>query len=196
MAQEKQQEKENQKKVNQKSIYEELEFDSEVSITILPGSIEVKGKKASIKRLILHKNIDFAVSDNTIIVSSQDESKKVKKMINSYKAHIKNMIRGVKEPYTYRLKVCSGHFPMNVHLEKNKLVIKNFFGEKYPRTVELKEGVQVKIENDIITVQSADKELAGQTSATIEQLTRRPGYDPRIFQDGIYVITKDGKELK
>ena len=174
----------------QKGLVEELEFDSEVSIKIHSHSIEVQGKKLSISRPILHRNITFAVAGNTFKVSSNDENKKVKKMVNSYIAHVKNMIAGVKSPYIYKLKICSGHFPMNVQLEKTKFVIKNFLGEKFPRTVQLKEGVIVSIEGDIITVQSADKELAGQTSATIEQLTRRPGFDSRIFQDGIYIIDK------
>ena len=85
---------------------------------------------------------------------------------------------------------------MNVRITVNKLVIKNFLGEKVPRTLEFKNGVQVKVDGDLIHVVSNSKELAGQVSADIEQLTRRPGYDTRVFQDGCYIISKDGKELK
>ncbi|MDP6647875.1 MAG: 50S ribosomal protein L6, partial [Candidatus Woesearchaeota archaeon] len=62
--------------------------------------------------------------------------------------------------------------------------------------LQIKEGATVKVEGDLINVTSTNKETAGQVSADIEQLTRRPGYDKRIFQDGIYIINKDGKELK
>jgi large subunit ribosomal protein L6 len=62
--------------------------------------------------------------------------------------------------------------------------------------LDLKNDADVKIEGDLIYVTSQNKETAGQASADIEQLTRRPGYDTRIFQDGIYIINKDGKELK
>ena len=37
--------------------------------------------------------------------------------------------------------------------------------------------------------------LAGQTAADIEQMTRRPSFYTRIFQDGIYITIKDGKEI-
>ena len=85
---------------------------------------------------------------------------------------------------------------MNVSIAGNKFVVKNFLGEKVPRVLQLKQGAEVKIEGDMIYILSPNKETAGQVSADIEQLTRRPGYDSRIFQDGIYIINKDGKQLK
>jgi large subunit ribosomal protein L6 len=84
---------------------------------------------------------------------------------------------------------------MNVSVSNKKLIIKNFFGEKIPREVKLK-NANVKVEGELIYVTSQNKETAGQISADIEQVTRRPGYDTRVFQDGIYIINKDGKEMK
>ena len=54
----------------------------------------------------------------------------------------------------------------------------------------------MKVEGELIHVAGTNKEIAGQVSADIEQLTRRPGYDTRIFQDGIWITSKDGKEMK
>ncbi len=62
--------------------------------------------------------------------------------------------------------------------------------------MKIKEDVDVKVEGDKVTVESPDKEKAGQCAASIEQLTKRTGYDSRIFQDGIWVVSKSGKELK
>ena len=85
---------------------------------------------------------------------------------------------------------------MTVTISDNKLHVKNFLGEKVPRVLNLKEGTTVKVDGALIHVTSSSKELAGQVSGDIEQLTRRPGFDTRVFQDGIYIINKDGKELK
>jgi large subunit ribosomal protein L6 len=85
---------------------------------------------------------------------------------------------------------------MNVSLEGNKLSIKNYLGEKIPRVLEIKEGASVKVENENIVVESISKEIAGQVSADIEQISKRVGFDSRVFQDGIYIIEKDGKVLK
>ena len=84
---------------------------------------------------------------------------------------------------------------MNVAIANNELVVKNFLGEKVPRTLILKSGAEVKVEGDLIVVESVSKEIAGQISSDIEQLTRRTGYDGRIFQDGIWIIVKDDKEI-
>ena len=84
---------------------------------------------------------------------------------------------------------------MNVSISNNELIVKNFLGEKVPRTLKIKEGTTVKVEGDNIIVESTNKEIAGQVSADIEQLTRRTGYYSRIFHDGIYMINKDGKEI-
>jgi large subunit ribosomal protein L6 len=120
-------------------------------------------------------------------------NKKSKKTANSFKAHIKNMVKGANEGHIYKLKICSGHFPMTVSLKGETLEIKNFIGEKVPRTLKVLEGTTVKVDGTEIIVESINKEKAGHMAASIEQLTRRPGFDRRIFQDGIYIVEKDGK---
>ena len=85
---------------------------------------------------------------------------------------------------------------MTVSVKGSIFEIKNFIGEKVPRTTVIKEGSTVKIDGHDIIVESINKEQAGQMAASIEQLTRRPGFDTRIFQDGIYITEKDGKIIK
>ena len=82
---------------------------------------------------------------------------------------------------------------MTVKFEENKAIIKNFLGEKVDRKVELPKKVEVKLDKDIITVTSVNKEVAGQTAANLEKITKVRNKDRRIFQDGIYIINKSGK---
>ena len=84
---------------------------------------------------------------------------------------------------------------MNVALNGNVLSVSNFLGEKTPRELTIEDGVEVKVEGDQIVVTSNQKELAAQTAANIERLTRVRGKDLRIFQDGIYITEKDGKPI-
>lgn len=174
----------------------EIELPENVSASLVSKLLLIKGAKGEVKREFKQRSISIKIDDKKIVLESRRGTKEDKKMLGTSAAHIKNMIKGSLQDYVYVLKICSGHFPMNISVSGNKLIVKNFLGEKMPRTLQLKEGADVKIEGDLIYVTSPVKEIAGQVSADIEQLTKRPGYDTRIFQDGVWLISKDGKQLK
>ncbi len=176
-------------------ITKDLELPEGVSVSSDDGLLLIKGLKGETKA-VKPRNISIKIDAKKILLETKGVRKEDKKLIGTFAAHIKNMLKGSLHGHEYVLKICSGHFPMNVSIANKKLSVKNFLGEKVPRVLKLKENAEVKIEGDLIRVSSASKETAGQVSADIEQLTRRPGYDTRIFQDGIYIINKGGKELK
>jgi large subunit ribosomal protein L6 len=97
---------------------------------------------------------------------------------------------GCNEPHTYKLKICSSHFPMNVTVSGNEVTVKNLLGAKVAKTFTFPKNVSVKVEGAEITVQGADKEAAGSTAAGLEKITKRANYDRRVFQDGIYITSK------
>lgn len=185
-----------EKQKGKEKIIKEFELPEGVNAIVNSQFLTVKGPKGEVNREMKHSNISIKTENKKIILESRGQTKEDKKIIGSFTAHIKNMIRGSLQNHIYTLKICSGHFPMNVSVSGNKFSVKNFLGEKVPRVLHLKQGAEVKIESELIYVSSPNKETAGQVSADIEQLTRRPGYDSRIFQDGIYITSKDGKLLK
>ena len=105
------------------------------------------------------------------------------------------MLKGVNEKFEYKLKIAYSHFPMTVDIQGNEATIKNFIGEKIPRKSKILEGTEVSIDNGIITVTSQNKELAGQTAANFEKATKIRMKDRRVFQDGIFILSKAGKEI-
>ena len=184
------------KKEKPRETTKEIELPDTISASIDGQILLIKGPKGETKRELKQSNVSITIDNKKIIFESKGNTKEDKKIIGSLIAHAKNMIKGSLQNHTYILKICSGHFPMNVSVSGNKLIVKNFLGEKVPRVLQLKDGAEVKVEGDLIYVTSTSKEIAGQVSADIEQLTRRPWYDTRVFQDGCYIISKDGKELK
>jgi large subunit ribosomal protein L6 len=169
-----------------------IEVPEKVSVDIQTGVFTVKGPKGEVKRAFIFPKIKIIKEGNSIVFTALKPTKREKAAIYSTEAHLKNMFKGVLESAVYKLKICSGHFPMKVSLKGNVLEVKNFMGETVPRTLKIKPGVDVKVAEPEITVTSPDKELAGQTAAAIEQVTRRTNFDRRIFQDGIYITIKDG----
>lgn len=155
----------------------------------------VKGAKGELKRVVSGSNIQIEITPDAIVVKASNATKRDKMHIGTLVAHIRNMVTGVVDGFTYKLKVCASHFPMTVTLEKDVLVVKNFLGESVPRRVRIKPNASVNVSGSDITIESVDKELAGQVAADIEQLMRRPGFDRRIFQDGIYIVAKGDKTI-
>ncbi|MBS3159646.1 50S ribosomal protein L6 [Candidatus Woesearchaeota archaeon] len=172
-----------------------IKIPENIQITITGPIIKIKGPKGEIEKKLLNPHIEFKIENNElVIICTNKKIKKENKMFtNTYRAHIKNMINGVIEGYIYRLKVCSGHFPMTISIEKGYLLVKNFLGEKVPRKAKIIHGVDIKIEEEIITLNGIDKEKVGQMAGRIEQSTRITGRDKRVFQDGCYIIEKAGK---
>jgi large subunit ribosomal protein L6 len=154
-------------------------------------AITIKKGAEEIKRDYKISDVKVKLEGNKLIIEKAESNKDDKKNINSLVSHIKNAIHGLDKSYVYKLQICSIHFPMNVKMEKNKLVIKNFFGERKDRTIEINPKVSIKVENDIITLESSDKELAGQEASKLETLTRITTRDRRVFQDGIWIIKKE-----
>jgi large subunit ribosomal protein L6 len=179
-----------------KKIEDTIELPSGVQATVEGRIITVKGKKEELKRELKSLAVNMTVVENKVILSSASPTKREKRMIGSMHAHINNMIAGVTEGHIVTLKICASHFPMNVTISGKDLIVKNFFGGKVPRVLRLKEGVDVKIEGNIVKVTGADKDLVGQCAASIEQLCRITNRDKRIFQDGIYIINKYGQEIQ
>ncbi len=152
--------------------------------------ITVKHKNFQVKKKLAYPTLTISKKENKIVIEPKLFSKREKKIINTFKSHLLNMIKGVQEPYEYRVKICASHFPMTVTIEGKKLVVKNFLGEKVPRKATILQDADVKIEGDLITITSADKEIAGQVAANFEQCTRITNRDRRVFQDGLWITKK------
>ncbi len=184
------------KKKSKQGYMEEIKVPEGSEARLDKGVLCIKGKQGEDKRNFSIPGVDIEIKDGKIILSSKHSNNRFNKLIKTFKAHINNMIRGTNEGHKYLLKVCSSHFPISVAVQDKKLVIKNFVGEKVPRTVNIGSDIKVTVDGAQITVESINKEKAGQFAAFAEGITKRPGYDKRIFQDGIYITNKDGKNIK
>ena len=177
------------------NLKEKIKIPEGVEVVMEPLILRVSGPNGSLERKYYYPGLIVKKEDSSILLEYANASKKEKTVLKTLKAHIKNMLIGAKGDFTYMLKICSGHFPMNVSINGNDLTIKNFLGESVPRKVKLLEGAKVKINGAEIEIVSPDKRVAGQVAGQIEQLCRITNRDKRIFQDGCYIIHKAGKDI-
>ena len=174
---------------------DEVTIPQGVTVRVHNGTFTVKGPKGEISRMLFNPRVDFAIEGDSILITSKNASKREKTILFTLASHIKNLIQGVTEGHSYKLKVCSGHFPMTVAVKGDILEVKNFIGEAVPRKLKLDPRVKTTVEGVVITVESADLEAAGTQASRIEALCKRPGFDKRIFQDGIYITHKGETQL-
>ena len=178
-----------------KELFQKIDIHEGVEAEINKGVIKIKGSKGENQREFKLGKINIEKKENQIVLGHKTSTKKEKKIINTITAHIKNMIKGVQEKFEYKLKICSSHFPMTVEIQDDMATIKNFLGEKIPRKVKIPEGAEVEIQGEIITITSLNKESGGQAAANFEKATKIRNRDRRVFQDGIFITNKAGREM-
>ncbi len=171
-------------------IKEEITIPDNVEVTIENNNITVKGENGSLSRVFSHPKIDLKVNGKAVEVHCKNPRKKDKAFMGTFVAHIKNMIKGVTEGFEYKMKTVFSHFPIKTSVEENEFVIQNFLGERSSRRAKILEGVTVEVKGDDITVKGIDKEKVGQTVANIERETAVKNLDIRVFQDGVYRVSK------
>ncbi len=178
-----------------KELYQEIEVPEDVEVNLDGSLLKIKGLEGELERKFDLGKLELKKEGNKIIIGYKKSTKREKKLMNTIASHIRNMIKGVQKKFEYKLKVCSSHFPITVEIKEREAEIKNFLGEKISRKAKIPGGVEVNLEKDIITVKSINKELAGQVASNFEAITKAGKKDRRVFQDGVFIINKSGKEI-
>lgn len=182
----------------------------ETSIPVTPGALEkivgipentqaqsegrkitITGKRGSVVKDFTHSHIRIERTDSGFRVCSESNRKKDRALVNTMAAHIQNMIKGVNEGFTYKLKIVYVHFPITLRVEGKKILIQNFLGERTPRVTDVVGAAEVSVKGDDVTVTGSDIDAVAQTAANIQHTTRVKRKDLRKFIDGIFVYSKE-----
>jgi len=172
---------------------DEIEIPEKVQVSIADGIVKVKGPQGEVSKKLSHPRIKVEKKGNHIVVSSELPRKREKALVGTYGAHIRNMLVGTTKGFEYKMKIVYAHFPIKASVKGDVFLIENFLGEKHPRKADILGSTKVVIKGDQVSVTSPNVEDAGQTAANIERGTKIKGFDPRVFQDGIYIIEKPGR---
>ena len=172
---------------------EVVEIPQGVEVGLDGESIVVAGKGHTLRRKLWHPRLQIVVDHKEAKIRCEFPRRREAALVGTFAAHLRNMIVGVTEGFTYEMKIVYSHFPVKATVKGTEIVIENFLGEKFPRKSTILGDTKVEINGDQIVLTGPDVESVGQTAANIEQATRIRGFDPRIFQDGIYITKKAGE---
>ena len=168
----------------------ELEIPDNVTVETDHLDVTVDGPEGSVSRRLWYPDVSVETEDDTVVIESDAEDAKTNATVGTFESHITNAFHGVTEGWEYKMEVFYSHFPMQVRVDGDEVVIENFLGEKAPRRTTIHGDTDVSVDGETVRLSGPDKEDVGQTAADIEQLTKVRGKDTRVFQDGVYITQK------
>ncbi|MFA4946564.1 MAG: 50S ribosomal protein L6 [Candidatus Micrarchaeia archaeon] len=158
-----------------------------VKVEIANGVVKVAGPKGSLSRAYNNRLVSVTIKGNEVEFELLEKTTRAKNAsFHTVQAHVRNMFAGANTDYERKLKVVYAHFPISLEVKGDKVLIKNFFGEKTPREAKILPGVKVEIKGQDVIVKGADKDAVGQTASNLAKASYKGKRDERVFQDGIY----------
>ena len=171
----------------------ELQIPDDVSAETDHLELTVEGPEGSVTRRLWYPDVSVSVDGDTVVIESDEDDAQTMSTLGTFESHVENMFHGVTEGWEYEMEVFYSHFPMQVNVEGDEVVIENFLGEKAARRTTIHGDTEVQIDGEELTLTGSDIEAVGQTAADIEQLTRVTDKDIRVFQDGVYITAKPSR---
>lgn len=170
-----------------------VEIPEGVQVRLEGDDVIVSGKGHTLRRTLSHPRVRIVVEGKAAKVRCEFPRRKEAALFGTFAAHLRNMVLGVTEGFAYEMKIVYSHFPLKATVKGSEFIIENFLGEKFPRKTRILGETKVEVSGDQVLLSGPDIEAVGQTAANIEQATKIRGFDPRIFQDGIYITKKAGE---
>ncbi len=171
-------------------IREEIKAPEGVELKLLDKSIEVSGPKGKLVQKFDILGVELRMEEKKICIEISSPRRKRRAALGMIRARLLNMFTGVTNGFTYKLSVVYSHFPVTIKIDGKRVLIQNFLGERAPRVAKIVGDVKVEVKGDEIIVQGIDRDEVGQTAFNIEQATFIRHRDPRVFQDGCYIVER------
>jgi large subunit ribosomal protein L6 len=171
-----------------------IEIPEKVEVKIDGNIVVAKGPKGELRRQ-LPKGIGAKIEEDNILISpkfKKDETdRKVMALWGLSRALVANLVKGVKDGYEKKLEIEGVGY--RVAVQGNKLVLN--IGFSHPVEIEAPQGIEFKVEKNVIVVSGIDKELVGQTAADVRSRRKPEPYKGKgIRYQGEVIKIKAGKK--
>jgi large subunit ribosomal protein L6 len=171
-----------------------IPIPEKVEVKIDGDIVIAKGPKGELRRQ-LPKGISAKIENDNILifpVSKKDEAEsKMMALWGLSRALVANLVKGVKDGYEKKLEIEGVGY--RVAVQGNKLVLS--LGFSHPVEIEAPQGIEFKVEKNVIFVSGIDKELVGQTAADIRSRKKPEPYKGKgIRYQGEVIKIKAGKK--
>lgn len=149
-----------------------IEIPQGVTVTHADGVIKVQGPKATLTRVI-HPFVVVNIADNVVTVDvANKENKAERSLWGTFASHIKNMMIGVTDGFSKQLEVNGVGYKVAMQGKDIKLEV----GYSHSVIYKVPDNVLAKVEKNVITLESADKESLGATASEIRAIRKPEPY--------------------
>lgn len=167
-----------------------IEIPQGVVVKLNGFDFEAQGPKGKVNKIFRNEYVSMEMKDRKIRIFTKREKKTDLAVVGTWESIVNSSFIGVTKGFIYTMKIVYAHFPVKVTVKGNEVHLDNFLGEKSPRKITLGPETKVTVKGDLVTVEGTDLEATGNAAARIERMSRIKGFDPRVFQDGIYIVRK------
>jgi len=163
-----------------------IEITQGVSAVLTDGVLTIKGPKGELKREI-DKNVKVEIKDNKIFINSEKGN-----FWGLYRALVYNMVEGVSKGFEKRLEIEGVGFKAAV--EGESLILN--LGFTNPVKIRKPDGIDFKVEKNVVIVSGINKEVVGEISALIRKQKKAEPYKGKgIKYQGEKIRRKEGKKV-
>jgi len=167
-----------------------IEIPEGVEVKIDQDEIRVKGPKGELAQEIPNE-IEVTIKDNQVIVNPKKKTKNSPALWGLLRTLIANMVEGVINGYQKQLEIEGVGY--RAILEGDKLVLS--LGFSHSVEVTAPQGIEFKVEKNLITVSGIDKQMVGQIAADIRAKRKPEPYKGKgIHYLGEVIRRKAGKK--
>ena len=172
---------------------QQLIIPAGVTMEVADSIVRVKGPKGTLEeRLPNAVHVEIADSIATVRVDNPEE-KKERSLWGTFGSLIANMLEGVTRGFERKLEVQGVGYRVALQGKDLRLDV----GFSHPVDFPLSTGITAKVEKNVITISGIDKQLVGETAATIRRLRPPEPYKGKGIKYADEIIRrKAGKVVK
>tara|TARA_B100000287_G_C20485944_1_gene723080 strand:+ start:82 stop:618 length:537 start_codon:yes stop_codon:yes gene_type:complete len=163
----------------------------DVSIKIDKKVIEVSGKNGSHTHHF-HENINISLEDKILSFERIDDSSESRSMHGTTRQLVNNMVIGVSQGFKKELEIVGVGYQASIQGSRLKLQL----GYSHDIFFDLPDGVVVKADRTVISIEGYDKQLVGSVAAKIRSFRKPEPYKGKgVRYKDEYIKIKQGKTV-
>lgn len=169
-----------------------IKVPNDIKVEVKDNIIKLS-KGTIVKEYDFGDKIDIEFADSTIKVTPKPELKKndVARFFGGHRNNIANLVKGLITPYKITLEINGVGFKAAV--VKSNLILT--LGYSHDIAFGLPNNVKATVEQNLIHLESEDKQLVGQIAAELKTLRKVEPYKGKgVKISGEFVLRKEGKK--